>query len=83
MLVQGVTVTVKLQLAVLGGVAESLAVQVTVVTPSGKFAPDGGVHEAVTPLPLVSEQTKGGIAVGFKTQNGSVLIQLSVAIGVE
>lgn len=53
------TVTVKLHDAVFGGVAESLTVQVTVVTPFGKAPPEGGLHTGVpTPGQL-------SLAVGF------------------
>jgi hypothetical protein len=41
------TVTVKLQVAVLPD--ESVAVQVTVVVPLGKLEPEGGVQLVVTP----------------------------------
>ena len=41
------TVTVKLQVAVLFDV--SVAVQVTVVVPTGRIEPLGGVHAEVTP----------------------------------
>ena len=41
------TVTVKLQVAVLPDV--SVAVQVTVVVPTGKIEPLGGLHPEVTP----------------------------------
>jgi len=40
-------VTVKLVVAVLPD--ESVAVQVTVVVPTGKHVPDGGVHALVVP----------------------------------
>ena len=44
------TVTVNEHIAVFGvGVAVSVAVHVTVVTPSGNVEPDGGTHTAVTP----------------------------------
>lgn len=46
-----VTVTVKLQLTLL--FAESVAVQVTVVVPTGKEEPEGGLHTVVTQLPVV------------------------------
>ena len=42
-----VTVTVKLQLAVLP--EASVAVQLTVVVPTGKVEPDAGVQDTVTP----------------------------------
>jgi hypothetical protein len=42
-----VTVTVKLQLALLPDA--SIAVHVTVVTPSMNIEPDGGLHVVVTP----------------------------------
>ena len=45
-----VTVTVKLQLAVLAGV---VAVQLTVVVPNGKLDPDGGTQITLTQLPVV------------------------------
>ena len=41
------TVTVKLQLAV--SPAASVAVQVTVVVPTGKVEPEAGLHEQLTP----------------------------------
>ena len=68
-IVQGTTVTVKLQLAVLP--AQSQAVQVTVVVPTGKVEPDGGVQVA-TPgshLPV-------GLPVFGQTSE-----QLSVTVG--
>lgn len=46
-IVQGATVTVKLHEAVLPDV--SVAVQVTVVVPSAKSEPDGGLQAEVTP----------------------------------
>jgi hypothetical protein len=46
-IVQGDTVTVNVQLLVL--IEASVAVQVTVVVPSGKPDPDGGVQLTVTP----------------------------------
>ena len=45
------TVTVKLQVAVL--LAGSLAVQFTVVVPTGNAVPDGGMQVIVTQLPVV------------------------------
>jgi hypothetical protein len=48
------TVTVKLQVAVLPDV--SVAVQVTVVTPTGKHPPEGGLQTTTTPGQL-SEAT--------------------------
>ena len=41
------TVTVKLHVVVFGGVAASLTVQVTVVTPFGYTAPEAGLHVTV------------------------------------
>jgi len=41
------TVTVKLQVVVLGGVAASLTVHVTVVTPLLNVVPEAGVHTGV------------------------------------
>jgi hypothetical protein len=46
------TITVKVQVVVCGGVAVSLAVQVTVVTPFWKVLPDAGVQLAVAPAQL-------------------------------
>src|SRR6185436_13662217 len=51
------TVNVKLQVAVLPDV--SVAVQVTVVVPTGKIDPLGGLHTEVTPGQL-SDATGGG-----------------------
>ena len=56
-IVQGATVTVKVQGALLPDV--SVAVQVTVVVPSANTDPDGGLHEEVTPGQL-SEVVGGG-----------------------
>jgi len=53
------TVTVKLHDAVFGGVAESLTVHVTVVTPFGKAVPEGGLHAGVPNPGQLS------LAVGF------------------
>ena len=47
--VTSLTVTVKLQLAVLAGEAASLAVQLTVVVPSGKALPEGGAQLMLAP----------------------------------
>jgi hypothetical protein len=49
-IVQSVTVTVNEQLAVLP--LASVAVQVTVVVPTLKQAPDGGAHRTVAPAQL-------------------------------
>lgn len=46
-----VTVTVKLQETLL--FAESVAVQLTVVVPTLKLEPEGGLHTVVTQLPVV------------------------------
>ena len=50
-----VTVTVKLQETVLFGESfdESVAVQLTVVVPTLKFEPEGGLQTVVTQLPVV------------------------------
>ncbi len=45
--VQVMTVTVNEQVAV--RLEASVAVQVTVVVPNGKFAPEAGTHAVVTP----------------------------------
>src|SRR5205814_816040 len=55
------TVTVKLQLFVLGGVAVSLAVQLTVVVPLAKIEPLAGVQTTVA-LPQLSVAV-GGVKV--------------------
>jgi hypothetical protein len=46
-IVQGITLTVKVQVAVFA--EASVAVQVTVVVPTGKVEPLAGTHAAVTP----------------------------------
>jgi hypothetical protein len=46
-----VTLTVKLQDTIL--LAESVAVQLTVVVPTLKLEPEGGSHTVVTQLPVV------------------------------
>jgi hypothetical protein len=46
-IVHWVTVTVKVQVVIL--LDASVAVQVTVVVPTGKVEPDDGVHEVVAP----------------------------------
>jgi hypothetical protein len=46
------TVTVNVQVAVLGTVAESVAIQVTVVTPFGKAPPEAGAQLTVAPVQL-------------------------------
>ena len=51
-------VTVNVQVRVFGGVAWSLAVQVTVVVPMGKIAPEAGVH------PTVGLGSHASVAVG-------------------
>jgi|ERR1043165_9808235 len=53
------TVTLKLQLAVLP--EASVAVQVTVVVPTGNIEPEGGLHTATTPGQL--SETVGGAKV--------------------
>jgi len=55
------TVTVNEQLAVL--VAESVAVQVTVVIPFGKVVPDAGVQTGV----IAPSQLSAAVAVKFTT----------------
>jgi hypothetical protein len=57
LMVQGDTVTVKVQVAVL--FAASVAVQVTVVVPRLKQVPDGGRQETVPPGQL--SVTVGGV----------------------
>lgn len=49
-----VTVTVKVQVTVLGGGGffESVAVHVTVVVPTGKLEPDSGLQVTCTQLPV-------------------------------
>jgi hypothetical protein len=62
------TVTLKLQVAVLPDV--SVAVQVTVVVPTEKQDPDGGLHPTVTPGQL-------SLAVGggkVTTTHGSLIV---------
>ena len=49
-IVQGVTVTVNVQLFVLA--LESVAVHVTVVVPTAKHVPEAGEHDAVGPAQL-------------------------------
>jgi hypothetical protein len=56
-IVQGATVTVKVHIALLAEV--SLAVQVTVVIPSAKTEPDGGLQDEVTPGQLSAEVGAG------------------------
>ena len=46
----GFTVTVNVQVVVSGGVAELVAVQVTVVVPTLKDEPDGGLQVTVAQL---------------------------------
>jgi len=58
------TETVKLQVAVLP--EASVAVQVTVVTPTGKQLPEGGLHTTTTP-----GQLSVAVAVKFTTVQGS------------
>jgi len=58
-------VTLKLQVAVL--LEASVAVQVTVVDPSGKHDPEGGLHETVTP-----GQLSDAVVVKFTTLQGSL-----------
>jgi hypothetical protein len=62
------TVTVKLQVAVLPDA--SVAVQVTVVVPTGKHDPDGGLHATVTPGQL--SLAVGGAKV--TTTHGSLIV---------
>ena len=57
------TVTVKLQLAVLPDA--SVAVQVTVVVPTGRIEPLGGVHTEVTPGQLSDTVGAGKVTVAL------------------
>lgn len=63
------TVTVKLQVAVLPDA--SVAVQVTVVTPTGSTDPDAGSQDVVTPGQL-SEAVGGGKVTVVLTEGGQV-----------
>ena len=65
------TVTVKLQVAVLFDV--SVAVQVTVVVPTVKQNPDGGLQAAVTPGQL-------SLAVGAKVATAHELLIVAVFV---
>jgi len=49
LIVHGITVIVNIQVAVFGTVAVSVAVQVTVVVPIGKQAPELGEQTTVAP----------------------------------
>ena len=64
------TVTVKLQVAVLP--EASVAVQVTVVTPTGKQLPEGGVQTTVTP-----GQLSLAVVVKLTTTQGSVTVAVT------
>ena len=61
--------TAKLQLAVLP--EASVAVQVTVVVPTGKIEPDGGLHIEVTPGQL-SDTVGGAKTTGPPLEIGHV-----------
>ena len=65
------TVTVKLQVAVLPD--PSVAVQVTVVVPTGKQDPDGGLHNTVTPGQL-------SLAVVVKVATAHVAVDVGVFV---
>jgi hypothetical protein len=64
------TEIVKLQVAVLP--EASVAVQVTVVTPTGKQLPEGGLHTTVTP-----GQLSEAVVVKFTTTQGSVTLAVA------
>jgi hypothetical protein len=64
------TLTVKLQVAVLP--LASVAVQVTVVTPTGKHEPDGGVQTTVTP-----GQLSEAVVVKLTTVQGSLAVAVT------
>lgn len=66
-----VTVTVKVQAAVFGGVAVSLAVQVTVVTPFWKVEPEAGTQTAVAP---------GQLSVGVGVVYVATAVQTPAAV---
>jgi len=50
--VTGLTVTLKLQGAVWGGSEKSVAMQLTVVVPTGKVLPEAGLQVTCTQLPV-------------------------------
>ena len=72
------TVTVKLQVAVLPDV--SVAVQVTVVVPTGKIEPLAGLHTVVTPRQL-SDAVGGGKLTVALLEIGHVCATTAVTFG--
>ena len=71
------TVTVKLHVAVLPDV--SVAVQVTVVVPTGKIEPLGGLHTEVTPGQL-SDTVGGGKLTVAALEIGQVCATIAVTL---
>src|SRR5438128_4687072 len=67
------TPTVKVQVAVL--LLASVAVQVTVVVPTGKQEPDGGVQTTVTP-----GQLSEAVAVKLTTVQGSLTLAVAAVM---
>ena len=71
------TVTVKPQVAVLPD--ESVAVQVTVVVPTGRIEPLGGLQTAVTPGQL-SETVGGGKVTTVEVVGGHATVEIAMAL---
>jgi hypothetical protein len=67
------TVTVKLQLAVLAGVAVSVAVHVTLVVPIGKIEPEAGL-QTTDSTPQLSLAVAAKVATAPVGQVGSLVM---------